>query len=264
MGRCFGYGRASTDKQEATEDAQREDVERFFDRHLKQRGVQYAGWYYDPATSGGTRFSEREDGLKVWILAQPGDYILVRHADRMFRDAADAVNTLAALEQKGVVVQTTDSALRRPGKRGATEELLDTMLAGVNQYAKRITGERTSSVMRSLVAKGVKFGRAKSSAPIGWMRHGDGISPDMEERDRVDRMAEWRQAEGLSFERLAMRVNYPPYCWRRRYSVGKASGWDKRSIRLALTARQKGWPKVFLHARARRGAATRTPEPAGT
>lgn len=258
MARCFGYGRASTDMQEATEDAQREEVERFYARHLKPAGVQWAGFFYDAATSGGSAFTEREEGLKVWVLSQPGDYVLARHADRFFRNTADAVTTMQAMESKGVVLQTCDAPLRQPGKRTAAQEFGDTVLAAVGHYSKRVTGERTSNVMRSLVAKGVRFGRALQSAPFGWMRHGDGLVPDQEERNQIEQMAHWRVVEGLSFAKIALRVQCHPYGWRRRYAVGRSTGWNDKYVRLALVARDQGYPRAFQNSRRRRGGAGRT------
>jgi DNA invertase Pin-like site-specific DNA recombinase len=266
MSRCFGYGRASTDKQEVTEQVQREAAEAYYRTHLKPRGVVWAGWFYDAAISGSTQFSEREEGLKVWLLAQPGDHVVALKADRMFRNTIDGLTTMEAFDRKGVTCQPLDMPSRKAGARSADAEFFDTVHVALGQRERRVIGERTSAAMRRLAANGVRFGRAKSSAPIGWMRHGDGLVPDPEERGRVEQMAQWR-VDGLSFERIAMRATLPPYCWARRYAAGRkgrpTTGWDRRYVRLALTARDRGYPRAFLNSRSRQRAAGQTPEAVG-
>jgi DNA invertase Pin-like site-specific DNA recombinase len=262
--RCFGYGRASTNRQEVTEQVQRLAVEEYYRTTLRAEGVEWAGWFYDAATSGDTAFSERPEGLKVWVLAQPGDFVVASKNDRLFRNTLDALRVTEAFDQKGVVLQPLDLPRRKSaGRRSADDEFVTTLQYALGRRERRITGERTSAAMRRLSANGVPLGRAKHSSPIGWMRHANGLTEDHEERARVEQMAQWRDHEGLSFDRLALRVNCQPYCWRRRYAVGKngraSSGWDRRSIRLALEARAKGYPKVFLNSRRRTHASSRTP-----
>ena len=262
MSKCFGYGRASTDRQEVTEQVQREAAESYYRTHLKPHGVVWAGWFYDAAVSGSTQFSEREEGLKVWLLAQPGDHVVAFRADRLFRNTIDGLSTMEAFDRKGVACQPLDMPRRKVGVRSADAEFMDTIHVALGQRERRVISERTSAAMRRMVANGVKFGRARASAPIGWMHNGEGLVPDPEERGKVEQMAQWR-AQGLSFDRLAAIVNRPPYCWTRRYSTGmkgrKSSGWDRKYIRLALLARDQGYPRAFLYSRKRRGASGRMP-----
>ena len=80
--KAYGYGRASTGKQELTEEIQRRAVEEYYRTHLKPQGVEWGGWHYDAATSGDKAFTEREHGLSLWVMAQRGDYIVASKSDR--------------------------------------------------------------------------------------------------------------------------------------------------------------------------------------
>jgi DNA invertase Pin-like site-specific DNA recombinase len=255
---CWGYGRASTGKQAISEDVQKRAVEEYCRTELKPKGISWGGWLYDPATSGDKPFSEREQGLRVWVTAQPGDFIVAAKSDRVFRNTRDGLATMEALLTKNVRCVMLDMPY---DTRDANSELLFTIQLAVNRWERRKIGERTSAAMKEIGRKGDhRLGGGRQSTPIGWMRHGTGFVEDHEERERVGLMAQWRGEEGLSYTQLEMRVSYPPYCWRRRISRKKGGSWSSRYIRLALQARSKGYPRCFLNSRSRRAEAARTPD----
>jgi DNA invertase Pin-like site-specific DNA recombinase len=258
MSKCYGYGRASTGKQAVTESVQRRAVEEYYRRELQPKGIAWGGWFYDPATSGDQPFSERPEGLRVWVTAQPGDFIVASKSDRVFRNTKDGLVTMEALLAKQVRCVMIDMPY---DTRDANAELLFTIQLAVNRWERRKIGERTSAAMKEIGRSGLhRIGGGRQSTPIGWMRNGTGFVEDHEERGRVEQMARWRDEEGLSFNQLEMRVSYPPFNWRRRISRKKGGAWSPRYIRLALEARSKGYPRAYLNSRSRRAAAARTPD----
>ena len=244
--KAYGYGRASTGKQELTEEIQRRAVEEYYRIHLKPQGIEWGGWHYDAATSGDKSFSEREQGLHLWIMAQRGDFIVAAKSDRVFRSTIDGLAMMEALLAKGVRTVMMDFPY---DTRDANAELLFTLQLAVNRWERRKIGERTAAAMAELKRRGVRLGGALQSPPIGWMWTGHALAADEAERAQVEEMARMREA-GMSFERIEMAVSYPPLSWKRR----KGQAWSKRYVRLALDARDQHWPQAHLNSRSRRGA----------
>lgn len=247
----YGYGRCSTDKQELTEDVQKTFVHDWYAREFKGKGYQWGGFLYDEAVNGGKPFTEREQGLRLWIMLASGDVIIAQHSDRAFRDTADGLHTTAMMRHRGVTIRTPDLPYDMSTADG---EMMATIQFALNRREKRRTSERTSAIMKALVAKGVQIGRARTSHPFGWRRSGTGLIEDPGERRQIEEIASLR-TKGHSFARLEMILRQPPYSWQR--SGGMA--WNAKYIGLALKARDLGYPKCYLNSRSRRRAAVRTP-----
>lgn len=253
MSKAYGYGRASTGKQELTEEIQKRAVADYYRTQLKPKGIEWGGWHYDAATSGDKPFGEREQGLRLWIMAQRGDFIVASKSDRVFRNTIDGLMTMEAFLAKGVRCVMMDMPF---DTRDANSELLFSIQLSVSRWERRKIGERTSAAMKELSRRGVRLGGAAQSTPIGWMWSGSCLVPDGEERARVDQMASMRAA-GMSLERIEMTVSYPPHNWKRR----KGQSWSRRYISLALDARDQNWPQAHLYSRSRRGGVS-PPTPA--
>jgi DNA invertase Pin-like site-specific DNA recombinase len=239
--KCYGYGRHSTAKQSATEDVQRAAVESYFTQSLRQKGATWAGFHYDAATSGGMNFSDRPEGLRVWVLLQPGDYVVVSKLDRAFRSLIDGARTMELLKQKRVHFVALDVGIDTGSPMG--EFALNVFLAAA-QLQRRYAAERTSEVLRHKSAMGVPIGGAATSSPYGWRRVGRGkksyLVIDEGERQRIEHLARLRET-GLSLERVCVATSLAEHRW-----VNEGRRWYPTSVSAALRARAKGYPKVFM------------------
>jgi hypothetical protein len=74
---CYGYGRHSTGKQAMAREVQAFKCHDYWQRNLQHKGIQCGGFYYDPATSARTPFSEREQGRVLHPVATLGEHIVV-------------------------------------------------------------------------------------------------------------------------------------------------------------------------------------------
>jgi hypothetical protein len=72
---CYGYGRHSTGKQAMTGEVQDFKCHDYWQQNLQHKGIQWGGFYYDPATSSCTPFSEREQGRVLHAVAALGEHI---------------------------------------------------------------------------------------------------------------------------------------------------------------------------------------------
>lgn len=99
----FGYGRASTERQSLTEDAQRTR----FETYRKFRMESDAKWkpgpfYYDHAVSAKVPFLQRPQAAAAIVAARPGDMIVAAAFDRVFRDVRDAMDGAAELNNRKI------------------------------------------------------------------------------------------------------------------------------------------------------------------
>lgn len=234
MPTVYCYGRASTDKQAVTEDAQRSACEEHVDRCLKPQGYEYGGWMYDAATSGSTQMFEREQGRNLWALAQPGDRIVWAKLDRAFRSSYDFVHTMQLLQAKGVSFTSLDIGLDSGTPIG---RCVFTIMAAFAELEREFIRERTKNGLRVKKQNGKPL---NLHAPIGWRKVGTKkdsyFLPDQAERAQVERMVAMRQA-GASLERITLAF------WSERRPNGYR--WNINSVTRALKAAEARFPKEF-------------------
>jgi DNA invertase Pin-like site-specific DNA recombinase len=81
MLRVYGYIRASTDKQIASPETQRQIIEDY----AKRLGKSVDRFFTDPATSGKKRLQDRDAGRELMAILPPRDTVIVARLDRLSR-----------------------------------------------------------------------------------------------------------------------------------------------------------------------------------
>jgi DNA invertase Pin-like site-specific DNA recombinase len=242
--KAYFYGRHSTLKQGVTEEVQRAACEAYFKNTLADKKCGHGGWFYDAATSGGKKFTDRPEGLRVWVMLQPGDFLVVSKLDRAFRSVIDGATTVELLRARGAHFVALDLGLDSSTPMG--EFALHVFLAAA-QLQRRCAGERTREALLMKSAKGVPIGRAATSTPYGWRRVGRGSSsylvPFEEERQRIEELHRWR-TQGLSLERICIRTSNAEHRW-----LNEGRRWYPTSVSAALEARDRGFPRAFIRSR---------------
>lgn len=232
---CYGYGRHSTGKQELTREVQEFKCHEYWQRNLRDKGIQYGGFFYDAATSARTPFSEREQGRLLHAVARPGDHIVVTKLDRPFRSLRDGISHMEQWESRGVVFHSMDLAVDTTTPLG---KFFRTILLAVAELEREFARERTSDVIRERRRQGIPHG---SACPMGWRIVGSGKSRryrvDEEERAFCDELAKRRRA-GASLEDLAY------WSFRQRDLPVKRTLPTRDQVRWALDARRAGYPMV--------------------
>jgi putative DNA-invertase from lambdoid prophage Rac len=231
MTHVYGYGRHSTDKQCLTEEAQRTKVEEYIRRQLPD--ITYGGWLYDSSTSGSRPLFERPSGQQVEKLLQAGDHIAWARLDRAFRSVIDGATTMAALGRRGVFIHSLDLGLNTSTAVG---RCVCTVMLAFAELEREYACARTRDALRVKREAGLPYGR---HTPIGWSRsgkrHNARFVPDHRDREQVDLIAELR-AGGFSLESIAQRMTAV------RRPCGSA--WNRNTIRKAIAARDRGYPKL--------------------
>ena len=225
--KIYAYGRASTEKQAITEDAQRYNCAKAI---ADNYDTDEFTWLYDEATSGTTELLERPQGRLLWYGTEPGDVIVFSRLDRMFRNGSDGLKTLEMMQAKGVDLKLA-SMMGVDFMRAESTMVYYSML-GVSVTERLLIATRTSEAIQSLKRAGKRYGR---HCPIGWKRWRDTFEPDMVERKQVEDLYELRQ-QGLSLRKIEIKYfkNKRP----------RGTRWNRSTIRMALIVREQGFPKL--------------------
>lgn len=87
--------------------------------------------------------------------------IIVYKLDRLFRDAADALNIIKLFDQKGISFHSIEETIDTNGPMG---KFVFTMLAAMAEWERNIISERTRDAMSYKKAQGFRVG----DIPFGW------------------------------------------------------------------------------------------------
>lgn len=235
MSVCYGYGRHSTNKQELTAAAQEKRCVEYWEKHLKDKGVEWGGFHYDKATSARIPFGERQSGRIVLLASKPGDHVVVTKMDRAFRSLRDGITTMDQWSDRGVTFHTMDLQVDTGTPLG---RFFRQILLAVAELEREFARERTAEIVAARKKEGKPYSKA---IPAGWRVVGIKGSRkwkvDEEERRLIDRMAEMRE-DGESYERISS------WSRRQRELPCKRRFGTKDTARWAISARAAGYPKV--------------------
>lgn len=235
---AYCYGRASTDKQALTENAQRSACEEYVSRVLVPKGFTPGGWFYDAETSGSTQLFERKKGLLLWAEVKKGDTVVVSKLDRAFRSTSDFVHTLDMLGSRGVSMNCLDIGMDSGTPIG---RFVYTIMAAFAEMERNFIAQRTSAGMQQKLKEGKPI---SGNAPIGWKKIGKKAAsyfvPDEDEREQVKRMVDMRRG-GAAFEAIVNAM------WNTRRTNGRR--WNINSVIAAVKAADARFPKAFSRSR---------------
>jgi DNA invertase Pin-like site-specific DNA recombinase len=159
--RVFGYARASTDKQVASPETQKQIISEYAGR----LGKTVDDFYVDPASSGKKRLCAREAGFRLMIDLRPGDTVIVARLDRLSRSLIDFAEILDAWTKKKVCLHLCDF----PGGGFDPDNPMSEMMIGIlivfANYERRLISQRTREGLQARKQRGEKYTRWP---PYGW------------------------------------------------------------------------------------------------
>lgn len=162
--------------------------------------------FADGGLSGSVPLAERPAGAKMLDRLTPGDVIITKSIDRMFRNAADALATVETWKKQGVSLVIADFG-SDPVTENGTSKLLFGVLAMVAEFERQSIKDR---VALGRAAKRAAGGHIGGSAPFGYRKKGEGkqaiLEPVAREQQAIGRMKELRAA-GASFRAIADAIN---------------------------------------------------------
>lgn len=163
----YGYTRASTIGQQYTYESQRKAIQAEYDARYKETH-DFGGWHEDKAVSGGKPFTERAEGLKLWVLAQPGDVICFAKMDRAFRNLGDLCLMMQMSEAKKIGLRFLDLQLDTGTALG---KFVAHLLGSVAELERHWVSTRTKEAYAIRRDKGLPHG---NRPPAGWKKNSAG------------------------------------------------------------------------------------------
>jgi DNA invertase Pin-like site-specific DNA recombinase len=202
MATAFGYTRVSTQDQKDSGlglEAQKQDIERYYQYLLAPKDVAWGGLFVDPAVSGNTLFVERDAGGRLNGELRQGDHVIMAKLDRGFRRTDDCCNTVNQWKDRGITLHIRDLSLDTSTPTG---DMVIKILSIVAEWERRRIGERSAAA--------VKIARQNGKAANGFAGYGFKYVgakgnrrrvPDDEERAVMKGIVGWR-LQGMAFDKI--------------------------------------------------------------
>ena len=210
MSRVYGYIRASTDKQIASPDTQRQIIEDY----ARRIGKTVDHCFVDPATSGKKRLQERDAGRELMATLRSRDTVIVARLDRLSRSFIGFAQILDSWTKLKVGIHLCDM----PGGHFDPDNPMSEMMIGIlivfANYERRLISQRTKEGLQARKQRGERYCRW---AEYGWRwekRYDSTLRKDVNvkvaddgERAIMAKCVELRAAD-YSLDKIRQHLNY--------------------------------------------------------
>lgn len=214
MPKFYGYGRASTDKQVASPETQRDMITLEFN-HQKAIGIVGSdmewGGYVADGESRSVKFLHRPMGQFLALVLQKGDKLCVTALDRLLGSSSDAEGTIEFMNSRGVGLVIMD--MRIDASNSIGQLMLENMCA-FKAYERREIGRRTKEGLDYRRRNGLPIGgrqppigwQIKTIVPLGGGKPMKYYLPAENERIFCNQLLHLHEVEEISFRRLATKI----------------------------------------------------------
>ena len=205
MSRAIGYIRVSSEEQSkegVSLDAQESSIRAY----AAMRGLTLEAIYREEGVSAKTPLRKRPEGMKAAEALKRGRavrHIIAVKLDRLFRNAADALQQTQDWDRAGVTLHIIDMGGSAVDTRSAIGRMFFTMAAAFAEMERNLTSERTTAALRHKKATGRAYSRI---TPFGFDREGDTLKENAEEM-KIVRHIQLLKAQGVSLRRIAATLN---------------------------------------------------------
>jgi DNA invertase Pin-like site-specific DNA recombinase len=183
-----------------------DDQERMCAGAAMMRGLTVDEVFSDAGISGSVELALRPSGRELALRLTAGDTVIANHIDRMFRDAADALNTVKHWKEKGVSLIFAQLG-PDPVTDNGTAKMMFGMLAMMAEWEREKIMARMQAGRDAKKAAG---GYTGGPAPFGYRAVGEGRGAMLvavpEEQKAIERIKQLR-AEGMSLRSTALAVS---------------------------------------------------------
>jgi site-specific DNA recombinase len=200
---AVGYVRVSTDDQ-TDSGLSLEHQEARIRAYATANGLELIAIVQDEGISAGKSLSTRKGGAAVldMLTTGPARHLIALKLDRVFRNAADALNQAELWDKAGVGLHLIDMGGQSVNTRSAMGRMFFTMAAGFAELERGLIAERTASAMK------VKRERLEvySRPTVGFDAIDGKLIANDAEQALIARIASMRSA-GHSFGKIADMLN---------------------------------------------------------
>jgi DNA invertase Pin-like site-specific DNA recombinase len=197
MKTAVGYVRVSSEEQADSGlglEAQRDRIRAF----CTLKGLQLNEVFEDAGVSGGKALETRPAGSKLVVAARKTKaVVIVAKFDRLFRSVADAANTIADFDRKGIELVAISEGFDMTNPYGRAMAQMASVFAELERAMIR---ERTRVAMTVKRNRGERISR---HAPFGWEFGPDGRLVENPTEQETICLMRRLQAEGKGFDEIA-------------------------------------------------------------
>jgi DNA invertase Pin-like site-specific DNA recombinase len=199
MEKAVCYIRVSTQEQ-ATQGVSLAGQEEKLLAYCRLTGMEPVAMIREEGISGSKALGTRPGGAELLKLVARKDvnHVVALKLDRLFRDAADALNQTKAWDKAGVALHLVDMGGQAINTASAMGRFFLSMMAGFAELERNLISERTATALA------YKKGHLEAYAPTpyGYDREGKTLAVNQAEYTVVVKMKEWR-ASGWSLGKIA-------------------------------------------------------------
>jgi len=163
-------------------------------------GLEVVAVIREEGVSGAKPLAVRPGGGKLLTLVgkKRVRHVVALKLDRLFRDAADALNQTRAWDKGGVALHLADLGGQTLNTATAMGRFFLNVMAGFAELERNLIAERTEMAMAHKKAHLEAYART----PYGFDREGNDFKENPQELETVAQIRAWRQ-EGWSLREIA-------------------------------------------------------------
>jgi DNA invertase Pin-like site-specific DNA recombinase len=167
------------------------------------RGLTLEAIYREEGVSAKAPLRKRPQGIKAVEALKRGRHIIAVKLDRLFRNAADALQQTQEWDRAGVSLHIIDLAGTAIDTRSAVGRMFFTLTAAFAEMERNLTSERTVAALAHKKATKRVYSRITL---FGFDRDGDVLKENQKEMEVV-RQIQQLKAKGVSLRRIAAILN---------------------------------------------------------
>ena len=185
------YTRVSTEEQSLNGVSLNDQEEKLLN-YCKLAGLDPVHIIREEGVSAAKPLATRPGGQELLQLVKGKQvgHVIALKLDRLFRDAADALNVTKAWDNAGIALHLVDMGGQSMNTASAMGRFFLSTMASFAELERNLIAERTTAAMKYKKA----HREAYSPTPYGFDREGDNLQPNKEEQKTVKLIKKWRAA----------------------------------------------------------------------
>jgi DNA invertase Pin-like site-specific DNA recombinase len=179
----------------------------------------------EEGVSGAKPLADRPGGEELLhLVAKKGaHHVVAMKLDRLFRDAADALNQTKAWDRGGVALHLVDMGGQALNTASAMGRFFLNVMAGFAELERNLIAERTEMALAHKKAHLEVY----APTPYGFNREGNILTENPQELKAVAQIREWRDG-GWSLGKIARELT------RRRIPTKQGGAWYPGTVKYLL------------------------------
>ena len=173
--------------------------------YAQLRGLELVAIYREEGISAKIPLRQRPQGLKLVeaIAKKKAKHVIAVKLDRLFRNAADALNQTSRWDKGKCTLHVIDMGGSAVDTASAMGRMFFTMAAAFAEMERNLISERTKAALSFKKAERKVYTRI---TPLGFDRQGDRLIQNRDEMKTVRRIIRMRE-DGLSMQAIADELN---------------------------------------------------------